>query len=95
MRLGKRYVSYYLMCAYLRPEKLGIHVVDAERFPMACSNPKLRKHAFRATRWTGSPHNMAHDEHDDLGWFTDEELPSLAMSDLAALTDLVNAIGHA
>lgn len=76
-------------------EELGIDVIEAERFPIACSDPKLRKHAFLATRWTGSPHNVAPDEHDDLGWFSADELPSLAMSDPAALTDLVNALGHA
>ncbi|MBO1757281.1 NUDIX domain-containing protein [Dermacoccus nishinomiyaensis] len=70
-------------------EELGVTVIDAERFPMACSDPALLKHAFFATRWVGNPRNIAPDEHDDIGWFAESELPRLAMADPAGCQDLV------
>ena len=70
-------------------EELGVTVIDAVRFPMACSDHALRKHAFFATRWVGNPRNIAPDEHDDIGWFAESELPRLAMADPAGCQDLV------
>lgn len=76
-------------------EELGIHVHDASSFPISCSNPRLRKHAFLATDWTGTPSNIAPDEHDDFGWFAVDELPTLRMADSAAIPDLVKALHDA
>lgn len=73
-------------------EELAIQIDDATPFPMACSNPTLRKHAFLATNWVGTPVNAAPDEHDALGWFTSDELPTLHLADSAALPDLLNAL---
>lgn len=76
-------------------EELGVTLQDVEQFPLACSDASLRKHAFLATRWSGTPSNMAPDEHDALDWFTAEEISQLTMSDPAATTDLVEAMSHA
>lgn len=38
---------------------------------------------------TAAGRNMAPDEHDDIGWFAESELPRLAVADPAAPQDLV------
>ncbi len=58
---------------------------------MVCSDHALVKHAFLVTAWSGTPENLAVDEHDDLGWFTVEELSSLILADPSARTALARA----
>ena len=76
-------------------EELAIEILDASPVPMTVSDPALEKHAFIVTTWQGQPMNVAPEEHDDLRWFTADELPSLTISDPASLADLVNAFGVA
>ena len=73
-------------------EELGVEVIAASPFPMTCSDPALRKHAFVATRWTGSPLNLAPDEHDALGWFTTSELSDLSLAHPALLPFLLGLL---
>jgi hypothetical protein len=36
---------------------------------------------FLVERWSGSPENRAPEEHDDLRWFSEEELNGLVLAD--------------
>ena len=36
-------------------------------------------HVFVVTAWEGEPTNLAPDEHDDMGWFTADEVAGLAV----------------
>ena len=58
---------------------------------MACSDPALAKHAFLVTAWSGTPENLAPEEHDQLAWFSVDELSSLVLADSSALAALVVA----
>ena len=36
---------------------------------------------FLVERWSGSPENRAPEEHDDIRWFSEQELPGLVLAD--------------
>lgn len=76
-------------------EELGIEIHRASPLKLGCSNPRLAKHAFLVTEWSGAPTNRAPEEHDDLGWFTAAELASLTMSDPAGHKDLGDILERA
>lgn len=70
-------------------EELGIEVLGPRPVRITASDPNLRKHAFVVTSWRGQPINAAPHEHDDLGWFTADDLGTLDLADPAGLRDLL------
>ena len=73
-------------------EELGIELGRMQPFAIGCSDPRLALHAVLADSWRGEPRNCAPDEHDDLGWFTPEEMGDLVLADAAMLPSLVRAM---
>lgn len=61
-------------------EELGIDVEAFLPFQMEVSDPDLSMSTFLVTRWRGDPTNTAPDEHDDLAWFTADELTHLHLA---------------
>lgn len=76
-------------------EELGIEIHDPNPVAMACSEPALVKHALIVTAWSGTPENLAADEHDDLDWFTVDELSSLTLADPSTRAALAVAVPSA
>lgn len=69
-------------------EEIGVAVTDA-RLALTTRIDDLELHAFVVEAWSGTPTNLAPEEHDDLRWFTLDELAALrlahpALRDLAA-----------
>lgn len=65
--------------------------IDVEAFvpfEMKISVPDLSMTTFLVTRWRGRPTNTAPDEHDDLAWFTADELTHLHLAHPAGRTQL-------
>lgn len=62
-------------------EKLGVEIEVAAPIDIKFSDPNLTMTAFVVTRWRGEPTNAAPDEHDDLGWFTPEQIAGLTLAD--------------
>lgn len=64
-------------------EELGIDVTALRPVRIAITDPSVsvEPHAFVVTEWTGEPRNVASEEHDDLEWFTEEELSGLVLAD--------------
>lgn len=73
-------------------EELAIHIRDPRPVPMAFSDPTIELHAFVVEHWDGDPANAAPDEHDQLRWFSPDELASLNVADAASLPDIVRLI---
>ncbi|MBL8929334.1 MAG: NUDIX domain-containing protein [Kineosporiaceae bacterium] len=62
-------------------EELGVQLEDLAPIDLEFSDQNLTMTAFVVTRWRGEPENAAPDEHDDLGWFTAEEIADLTLAD--------------
>lgn len=60
-------------------EELGVGVKNLLQVPVGLAIPGVDARAFVTSCWSGSPANLEPDEHDDLGWFTAEELVGLTM----------------
>ena len=72
-------------------EELGVEIEVAVPIDIGFSDPNLTMTAFVVTRWRGEPTNAEPDEHDDLRWFTPEEIDDLTLADpgmRSALQDL-------
>lgn len=76
-------------------EELGVQIRDPRPIPMRFDDPSLLVHAFLVTAWDGDPVNAAPDEHDDLRWFSPDELPGLTLAGPEALPDIVRAVEKA
>ena len=61
-------------------EELGVDIVEYAPFPIAVDDPLLTTTAYLVTDWQGEPTNAAPEEHDDLRWFTAEEIADLALA---------------
>ncbi|HHU10832.1 MAG TPA: NUDIX domain-containing protein [Intrasporangiaceae bacterium] len=73
-------------------EELGIEVQDPIAVPMPSSDPAVEVHGFVVSSWSGTPTNLAPDEHDDLRWFGPDELDSLRLADPAILPVLTRVL---
>lgn len=73
-------------------EELGVRVENAKPFHLPTSNPGLDLQAFLVRSWEGEPTNQAPDEHDDLRWFTAEEIRQLTIADPASLEAIVSLL---
>lgn len=76
-------------------EEIGVTVGALHPLPITLPSTTVRVHAFLVTEWTGDPANLAPDEHDDLAWFTPEQMANLALADASYLPHLVEAIRDA
>jgi 8-oxo-dGTP diphosphatase len=73
-------------------EEIGVQIHDALPLTMVVDDPNVRMHAFLVTQWTGEPHNIAPEEHDDLRWFSTDELMPVKHAHPEALPDIIRAI---
>lgn len=73
-------------------EELGIDVLAAQPVAMPSSDPDVEVHAFAVAAWSGTPTNLAADEHDDLRWFQARELADLRLADPACLPVIVGVL---
>lgn len=71
-------------------EELGVRIGDPAPL-LRHSHGGLDLHAFLVTQWAGEPANAAPDEHDDLAWFTAEEIDGLHLADAALRRHLQEA----
>ena len=65
-------------------EELGVEVEGFVPLDIKFSDPSLTMKAFLVTRWRGEPTNTAPDEHDDLAWFTPDEIADLTLAHSAS-----------
>lgn len=75
-------------------EEVGIQVVEARPFHLPTSDPGIEIHGFRVDSWAGEPTNAAPDEHDDLKWFTADEIPLLTIADPASIAAIVSLLAE-
>ncbi len=61
-------------------EEIAVDVLEMHRVAVNLTDPTLVPYAFLVTRWNGEPRNAEKDEHDDLGWFSVTDLPSLRLA---------------
>lgn len=61
-------------------EEIGVVIEVFAPFDVGASDPALTMHSFLVTRWHGEPSNTAPDEHDDLRWFTADEIGDLVLT---------------
>ncbi len=73
-------------------EELGVQIHEARPIAMEVNDPNVRMHAFLVTHWTGEPGNTAPEEHDDLRWFSTDELANLEHAHPEAVSALVRTI---
>lgn len=73
-------------------EEIGVQIRTPHPFPLPFSDPLIDMHAFLVTSWDGEPTNCAPDEHDDLQWFTADDLPKLTLADPASLPAILALI---
>lgn len=64
-------------------EELGVQPATGSAIPLCRltageGEDSIRLSAWLVSEWEGTPANVAPDEHDEIGWFRPEELPSLA-----------------
>jgi len=78
-------------------EELGItiRIDDPEPFRIYDPAPDLTLHAWIVTEWSGEVTNLAPEEHDEIGWFSLEELDQLSLADQSLNELLTNAVALA
>ena len=69
-------------------EELGVRVRDVRRHEASLDLPGVDLHLFVVETWDGEVVNAAPEEHDELGWFTADELSALVLADARYLTVL-------
>lgn len=62
-------------------EEVGAEVTAFHGVAFPDFFPSAETHVFVVTGWTGEPANLALDEHDDLRWFTADEVAGLHVAD--------------
>jgi 8-oxo-dGTP diphosphatase len=77
-------------------EELGVHIETGSvshlcRLTAGPEDDPALLSAWLVRNWEGAPANVAPEEHDDIGWFDLEELPSLAHE--LVQTALLAAVG--
>ena len=77
-------------------EELGVQMATGSTSPLCrlVAGPpgeRVLLSAWLVLDWQGTPANVAPEEHDDIGWFSREDMPPLA-HDLAR-TALLDALG--
>ena len=70
-------------------EEIGVEVCDPIPIALRISDPNLEMFSFLVHTWEGEPANIALEEHDDLRWFTADELVHLTVADEAAVPDML------
>ena len=73
-------------------EEIGVQVHDPLPIPMVVADTNLYMTAFLVTSWTGEPVNAAPEEHDDLSWFSPNELTQLELAHPETLPNILTAI---
>lgn len=74
-------------------EELGVQMAAGSaihlcRLDIGRDGESVRLNAWLVDAWQGTPRNAAPDEHDEIGWFRPEEMPSFAHEHVgAALLD--------
>ncbi len=63
-------------------EELGIRVApEAVRLVAHLTGADYDARVFVVDQWSGSPGNRAPEEHDEIAWFGEEQLPGIVMAD--------------
>lgn len=73
-------------------EEIGVRIRDPRPVPVAFSDPRLEIHTFLVHDWDGEPVNAQPDEHDELGWFSAEQVQDLTLADEASRPELLAMI---
>lgn len=78
-------------------EELGVRIATGSashlcRVTVGPADEPVLLSAWLVCDWQGRPANIAPEEHDDIGWFGLEELPSPATAHALVRTALVEAI---
>jgi 8-oxo-dGTP pyrophosphatase MutT (NUDIX family) len=78
-------------------EELGIvvGVDDDARLVARLTARDYDARVFLVRSWSGTPENCAPEEHDDLGWFAEEQLSGIVLADPALLEIIVAELHHA
>jgi len=77
-------------------EELGIVIASpAARLVSRLSGSDFDLRVFLIDFWFGEPENCAPEEHDDIGWFGQDEIPDLVVADRDVLDIAVEALRHA
>lgn len=68
-------------------EELGVTVAVPRHVSTQWLAPDLELNSFVVDTWSGSPTNLAPEEHDALGWFAPDEVSALLLAhpEVAAL----------
>lgn len=61
-------------------EEIGVEILEWRPVEVDLEAETFRAHAYVASRWSGQPVNAAPDEHDELGWFTGDQLDGLHLA---------------
>lgn len=76
-------------------EELGIVVAaGCTRLVGRLTGSDFDVRVFAVESWSGDPRNRAPNEHDDLGWFEEEQLASLTLADPDLCPIIVKALHH-
>jgi len=68
-------------------EELGVHIIASDcqelgtlRLPAGDGAGELRLSIWAVRRWAGTPVNRSLEEHDELRWFSGDELTELSLA---------------
>ena len=70
---------------------LCIHNLGAFREPWSKQHSDGYHHFFAVTAWSGEPQNRAPDEHDEIAWFSEQELSSIPLA-AAEYAELLSSV---
>lgn len=73
-------------------EEIGVRVIDPRPIPMRTEDPAIDMYGFLVTKWSGEPANLAPEEHDDLRWFSPDEVAGLVLADPASMPGILSAM---
>lgn len=75
-------------------EELGVEIRIESDEPFRVYDPAtdLTLYAWVVTEWSGEISNLAPDEHDDVAWFSADDLGRLELADLALRELLAEAV---